>query len=211
MNTLSKGSLPAASGQARVRAGFTLVELMMVISIIALLAALIVWGTSAAGDKKVRARVNAEMEGLKLAIDKFHKKYGFYPAGNVNPALSGTNQLFYELTGTEYIKNSKAFKDMLGDTLDSQTIKSTFGVDGFVNSGDSRADLNLVSGLRPDSYGQIPNSPVRVLTFPYKGAVTGFVPWHYNSTSPEHNPESYDLWVEVAIGKNIVTLGNWRD
>ena len=211
MNTISNGRLRGPSSGPRVHRAFTLVELMMVISIIALLAALIVWGASVAGDKKVRARVNTEMEGIKLAIDGFHKKHGFYPPGNVNPALAGTNQLFYELTGTVHANNATSFKDMLGDTIDSATIKNTFGVDGFVNSAEARNDLNFMPGLRPDGYGQIPNSSVRVLTFPYRGAVAGFVPWHYNPASPEHNPDSYDLWVEVQIGKNIVTLGNWKD
>jgi prepilin-type N-terminal cleavage/methylation domain-containing protein len=122
MNTISQKRGRAGSRQTRLHAAFTLIELMMVISIIALLAALIVWGTSAAGDKKVRARANTEMEGIKLAIDGFHKKHGFYPPGNVNPALSGTNQLFYELTGTEYNNTAKSFKVMLGDIVDLPTI-----------------------------------------------------------------------------------------
>lgn len=36
-------------------------------------------------------------------------------------------------------------------------------------------------------------------------------PWHYNSTNPTNNPGEFDLWADVVIGDDLVTIGNWKD
>jgi hypothetical protein len=68
-----------------------------------------------------------------------------------------------------------------------------------------------MAGLRSDGHAEIPGSRLRALVVPYKGVAGAFNPWHYNSTSPTNNPESYDLWAEVVVAGKPVIIGNWKD
>lgn len=36
-------------------------------------------------------------------------------------------------------------------------------------------------------------------------------PWRYNSSNPTNNPGEFDLWAEIVIGDDIVTIGNWAE
>src|SRR5688500_12219108 len=79
------------------RRAFTLIEMLVVIAIIAILAALLVGGLTRSSESKVRSRVKVELKQLEGAIDSFHKRHGFYPADNGKPLgnvlNTGTNQL----------------------------------------------------------------------------------------------------------------------
>lgn len=37
-------------------------------------------------------------------------------------------------------------------------------------------------------------------------------PWRYNSVNPANNPQSYDLWLDLAIGKTnrLTRISNWN-
>jgi len=210
-------SVVHGTGRTHGRFGFTLIELLMVITIIGLLASLIGWGLSRASITKNRKRVEGELAGITLAIDGFHKKHGFYPAGNAtllsgNVVNTGTNQLLYELTGVGANKAGGMFTNVFGETISTAEVRSTFGVDGFVNAGTTRDEYpNFLSDLKPDEHATIPGTSVRVLVVPVKGPGGVFNPWHYNSTSPEHNPESYDLWADIVVGGGMMRIGNWKD
>jgi len=198
-------------------AAFTLIELLVVISIISLLAALILWGVSLAGEKKVRSRVTAELQGLQLAIDGFHKQFGFYPASNPDVTMTDMHPLFYELTSTVRNSSGNSFTDIFGSSLASGEIKTKFGVDGFVNSRDGSSTdksqaQNFLTGLRPDAHGTNQADPkFRLLVVPYRGPRGAFNPWHYRSIDAEHNPESYDLWAEVVISGKTNIIANWKE
>ena len=201
----------------RTKQGFTLVELLVVMAIIAALAALIVWGTSGAGAAKVRSRVKTELEQLDGAIRSFHRKHGFYPADNGkklpgNVVNSGLNQLYYELTGTGFDKDANSFTDNLGGTLTSADVQNVFGAKGFANSdSDSTKVQNFLANLKPSGSALVPGTATRVLVVPYKGPDGDFNPWRYNSSDPEHNTEGFDLWAEVIINGNKEIIGNWKD
>jgi hypothetical protein len=36
-------------------------------------------------------------------------------------------------------------------------------------------------------------------------------PWRYNSKTPVHNPDTYDLWAEIVIGGQTNIIGNWKE
>src|SRR6266516_2263128 len=79
-------------------AGFTLIEMLVVISIIGVLAALLIGVYPAIQEKRIRARVKVELTGVETAIESYKEKKGFYPPDGPK----GTNwpQLYYELTAT---------------------------------------------------------------------------------------------------------------
>src|SRR5262249_34081561 len=64
--------------------GFTLVEMLVVITIIGILASLAAVGVYKAYDAARRARIKIELTNLANAMEAFKQKYGDYPPSNVN-------------------------------------------------------------------------------------------------------------------------------
>jgi prepilin-type N-terminal cleavage/methylation domain-containing protein len=222
---------PAAADRA-----FTLIELLAVIAIIGVLAALIVGGAGLAKVKGAESRVRAELERLTTAIESYKAAVGYYPPDNVvrrspyvevNPV---TNQLYYELLGTIYFKDSKEFQTARGrDVITEAQARQWFNTDGFVNSvkstGNTVADAKKVKdflgSLKPDQKAVIsPSANVLVLAVPVPWPrnrsdqpvrdVPGLNPWRYVSTNPTNNPGRFDLWAEIFVGGKIKVLSNWR-
>src|SRR5690348_17156290 len=80
------------------RAAFTLIELIVVIAIIGVLAALIFPVVGVVNRKKQINTAQTQLKALEVAIDGYKTKLGFYPPDNPNNAV--TNQLYFELLGT---------------------------------------------------------------------------------------------------------------
>ena len=207
------------------RAAFTLIELLVVIAIIGVLAALIFPALKAAKISATRAKVQTELKQLEAAIEAYKAKYGFYPPDNPgNPKL---NQLFYELQGMT--QKGTALETLDGqDVIQAASVPAVFGagVAGFVNftreggTDDSKVAQKFLSGLRSDQYGVLPGGvrfKILVCPVPWPAKLgdiipgaPGLNPWRYNSSSPVHNPKSYDLWVDVELGGKINRISNWN-
>ena len=85
-------------------------------------------------------------------------------------------------------------------------------MDGIANTDDTGKGQNFHPNLKSSGFGPLPaNADVLLLTVPYKGPAGDYNPWHYNSSSPENNTETYDLWAEVIIDGKPVVIGNWKD
>src|SRR6185312_12165509 len=82
----------------RRRTAFTLIELIVVIAIIGLLAAMIFPIAGAVNRHKQIGTAQTQLQALSLAIDSYKSKLGYYPPDNPNNAVS--NQLYFELMGT---------------------------------------------------------------------------------------------------------------
>ena len=134
--------------EKRLEAGFTLIELMVVILIIGLLATIVVQNLRSATDRAKRVKAQADIAQLKSGLDRFYLDAGSYPttdqglaalvaqpsSGNVPKDWQGPyvekippdpwgNQYFYQSDGNSYILKS-------------------FGADG-VEGGDGRnADID---------------------------------------------------------------------
>lgn len=130
-------------GVARGRAAcahpaFTLIEMLVAISIIALLAGMVVGGAALAKRAGRESRIRAEMNQLITAIESYKEATGQYPPDNgfgvKNPAQV---PLYYELAGVLARPEGGAVtyrtKDS-AETISSQDVARYFGVEGFANT-----------------------------------------------------------------------------
>jgi prepilin-type N-terminal cleavage/methylation domain-containing protein len=208
---------------------FTLIEMLVVISIIGILAGLTVGVSKLAGDKMRRSRVKAELQAISMAIDAYKAKFGVYPPDNkpdtrTIPNRSIQNQLYYELTGSLLVaaQGGSVFQDQIFlSQLASSDLKSVFGIGGFLNAGKVAADIkNFLPQLKTNHVVAFPTGPgnkqVYFLAVPVKGPANTLDskglknPWRYNSSSPTNNPGMYDLWAEILIGGKLHVIGNWN-
>lgn len=212
---------------------FTLVELLIVIAVIAIIAALLIPTIGAAKRRAVIQQATSEMHQLETALDAYHAKYGFYPPGNANPALALTNQLYYELCGTTSDSAGAIFTNLDDSgTLATAKIQQYFGVSGFMNvtkgtGDDAKTAINCFSGsgLRPaqiatnsDGIFLITTSansdagyaPLSASGFQSRSGLNVPNPWRYVYPGV-NNPNSYDLWVQIFLGGKTNLICNWKE
>jgi prepilin-type N-terminal cleavage/methylation domain-containing protein len=212
------------------RRAFTLIELLTVISIIGILAALLFPVFSSVKKRSLINHADAEMAQLETAIDRYKAAYGFYPPDNTNnPAI---NQLYYELTGTTNLANGD-FETLDGSsTIAPADATSFFGVGGFINCTttnspeDAPKARDFLPDLKPNQIGSVtnglpgPNNYANLIVSsidwptatnaPISGAQTHNNSWRYNSSSPTNNPGAYDLWLQIVIKPGQTNLVcNW--
>jgi prepilin-type N-terminal cleavage/methylation domain-containing protein len=144
-----RSDFPRISGFPRAGA-FTLIEMLVVIAVIGILAAMIFPVTKAVARNRVKSRIKAEMEQVVTAIEIYKSKRGQYPpdnhfqnTGRPNPYV---NQLYYELVGTT---NWTANNDVYYRTSDGRSQVDT----GAINSGLHPGYSEGVSGFANTASG----------------------------------------------------------
>jgi prepilin-type N-terminal cleavage/methylation domain-containing protein len=213
---------------------FTLIELLVVIAIMGVLAALLFPVVGAVKKRQYIYNTQAEMAKLETAIDRYKAAYGFYPPSPTTPPTAGIssslfNQLFYELEGTtgDGINN---YTNLDGsDIIKATDVPLAFpGIGGFINctkagaGEDSPKARNFLPDLKPNQIGRYctnynNNFGVTLIISSVGGPdanyqpliVQDLNPWRYNSSSPTNNPGSYDLWIQLVIGKQTNLICNW--
>jgi prepilin-type N-terminal cleavage/methylation domain-containing protein len=215
------------------RRAFTLIELLTVIAVIGVLAALLFPAFSAVKRHALINHATAEMGQLETAIDRYKATYGFYPPGSTNTINNiPISQLYYELEG---ITNTGTAVSPQYQTLDLNPmmltpgqVNAAFGAGGFINSTkpgageDAPKARNFLPDLKPKQIGVVTNPPasgtlVNVLLTSVGGPDQGYQPlnapdinpWRYNSSNPTNNPGTYDLWVQLSIGNKKYLVCNW--
>ena len=207
---------------SKTKRAFTLVELLVVITIISLLAALTVGLYSRVKSKAVESTILAEMEQVKLALQSYKedpKHGGFPPSGPL-----GNNKLYYYLSGeAELMKSfglrppqpSRNFTTLAQlHNLDPGEIKERRMKDGIKNllPNLKKKQFDKTGGSRNSPIGNL-YSPLPDEAYPETGA-----PWIYESRTPTHNRETYDLSVKIldvqevngVYTTNVVKeIGNW--
>jgi prepilin-type N-terminal cleavage/methylation domain-containing protein len=203
---------------------FTLIEILVVISIIAILSALILATAGYAMSKARRMRVETERTVLETAIQSYKAAKGFYPQDNPNNLA--ISPLFYELTGTTISLNAPGgtpvsySSSVSGDNLTVANVTNFFSVGGFVNASPDPTQVQnfLNSTAKSTRTGQFVTNGVNVTVFGVivPGPVqlrminaSTISPWFYNSTNPTNNPGSYDLWMDVYFSGKTNRISNW--
>ena len=216
----------ARSGRHGLRA-FTLIELLVVIGVIVLLAALSFPALQGVKRAQALARARVELAQIETAIETYKTKLGFYPPDNAtNWAI---NQLYYELMGTTLtmVNNQPATYQTLDGSAqiavsDFPTAFPGGKVTGFMNCAKAGAGDDVASAGK--FLKDLKESQFLAVTSPVKATVLGvsmmgvpaftlnsreIVPYSYNSSSPSHNPKSFDLWVDIIAGYKTNRISNW--
>ena len=200
---------------------FTLVELLVVISVIAVLAAFTFTALSAVKKRQYISNTQAELGQLQAAINSYHDACGFYPPGSADALV---NQLYYELEGTT--NHGTYYTTLDGSApIDVNKVATAFpGAGGFVNcskhgSGeDSPAARNFIHELKPRQTGPDTNNfvGITILVGSVGGPDVTYMPLHAPNLNPwryvspgTNNPTSYDLWIQLHIGGKEYLVCNW--
>lgn len=204
------------------RQAFTLVELLAVIAIIGVLAAMLLPTAGAIKAAQLRKRAQTELAKMESAIKGYKDAYGFYPPGNTGSLLE--NQLFYELIGTTNTQTAAnqppIFQTLDGSsTVTANDVTNAFYVGGFVNcakpnaSEDAKPARSFLSDLKPGQSADatVNGKTVRLLVCTVEGPPnsTGVNPFRYNSANPTNNPGTFDLWVDILVRGKTNRISNW--
>jgi general secretion pathway protein G len=121
----SQESSAAAKAMADRKGGFTLVELLAVITIIGVLAGLIIGASKYAVTKSKRSSAAARIAAMESALEDFKADNGFYP----KQAVSGpgdTLNLYQSLNGLTSASSKKYF-NFTGKEITNTAVIDPFG------------------------------------------------------------------------------------
>lgn len=221
---------PSGRLAASRRRAFTLVELLVVLVIIGILAALLIPIIKAADKKQKISLARVQLDQIAAGIDAYKSKLGIYPPDNPgNPAI---NQLYFELLGTTNDGTGK-LPAANWTTLDhsaqitTASISAQFSVQGFANTAprahsddQAAAASSFLTSLDSRQIGSVGNPQIKILIcsieWPASASASAPIPgtqlnpWHYNSSHPTNNTGSYDLWVDLVIGGTTYRVSNWN-
>ena len=131
MRYLNTPPLFRSKGNSTATHGFTLMELLAVITIIAILAGLVLQTAGYVQKKAARSRAEAEIAALAAALESYKAELGDYPAGT-NITTPFTNNAFLRAalapsTGKVYFEFSKGMGTNTSISETNQSILDPFG------------------------------------------------------------------------------------
>ncbi len=183
--------------------------MLTVIAIIGILAAIIIAVLPAVSGAKVRKSVQAQMQQMITVIDHYKEVKGFYPPDNPN-----------NNAGTGYYMTSLYYELTAGQPMSV----APFGVAGVINTRSVSSDAkNFFPNVKENQYIEIDAGQQRLKVLgvrtrgPLAAPFDDFCPWQYRVAPSDtqdpsfHNPNSYDLWVEVLVNGERTKIGNWKE
>ncbi len=198
------------------KSAFTLIELLVVIAIIAVVAGLVVGLAGVAGPEKKRKRARVELEKLLTVIEDYKAKVGVYPPHNPRFG-SDQNTLLYELSGAT--RDGTTYRTPFYPAvpeINEMELTNQFGMGGIINSSEVGANREesamrkqFLKDLHADQYRV--NNTAAWLVVPVEGPDGKPAAWNYRvGTNAVHNPDSFDLWVEIVVKNKTNVIGNWK-
>jgi prepilin-type N-terminal cleavage/methylation domain-containing protein len=190
----------------KTKRAFTLVELLVVIAIIGLLAALTVGLYSRVKGKANESAILAEMEKIKLFIQVYKEKHGYFPPSD--PVDRSRNQLWKNLSGRGVAKGKDLVPNLKPPVCQHPDCDD-FDTQGQCVDPVAHRASGLHSGGQYDFLGNLVSPALDPNDSNFNAR------WNYNSKSPTHNRETYDLWVTIWDKDDSGTLvplreiGNW--
>ena len=173
-----------------------MVEILVVMSIAALLLALVLGLTGRVKARQMESRLQAEMAAIELALENYNAKNGQYP-----PSKSWNNN--YPVSSWSQSLQPKGVPPPIipRNMLYSQLCKND-GQPFLPDIKPSQADGDMLLSSVPNNNGT-------------------YTAWGYNSLDPKYNKNTYDLWVEhgdygddgvVGGGDDTVrVISNWSN
>jgi len=160
-------------GRKQMRRGFSLIELMFVVAIIVILAAVIIPNFTGITDRSKTARVSEDFSNFATALELYRADWGTFPF----PVASATGVKVND-------EKEVFFKELTGQgTKNATTNKTITGFQGGIEYVKAATLKNLVSPYDPsDTYYYITATDGRAWVLYVKDAKGKYV-WRSDSTS----------------------------
>jgi general secretion pathway protein G len=130
------------------QAGFTLIELMVVILIIGLLATIVVQNLRSATDKAKRVKAEADISQIKSALDRYYLDVGSYPttdqglAALVSPPNTGNDPKDWGGPYIERIPEDPWGHPYVYQSDGNEYLLKSYGADGVEGGEGKNADID---------------------------------------------------------------------
>jgi prepilin-type N-terminal cleavage/methylation domain-containing protein len=125
---------------------FTLIELLTVIAIIGILAAILIPTVGAARTSALKAKTKVQFSQWAVALQLFKTEYGYFPAINTNTKINSP-AFFGAMTGKNYLGVAQTGTALYGNTKKLSFYSASDSEVSLIANGD------LADGLLKDAFG----------------------------------------------------------
>jgi hypothetical protein len=168
------------------------------------------------------AGIRKQRQELITIIETYKRQLGYYPPMFTLPGSDHgkINPLCYELLGVQYEPTRSEFHIRITkDPLSSGEAQKYFNSRWFSNLVVyPTVPTNYLANRTLAVSMMTPEADLFGLGLSYTDFLTDkfwddyqFSAWRYATNPAEHNPGKFDLWVELTVAGQHVTIGNWPE